>query len=75
MKGNAIPFSLCLRKLLQAKTAQNADEQKSFLTFTFCLPTADCNFTKFQWGNYQLKKVSTFPSMSFVVAPWSSKTR
>lgn len=73
--SNAIPFSLCLKQLLQAKTAQNADEQKSFLTFAVLLAYCRRQLYKISRGNYQLKKASTFPSMSFVVAPWSSKTR
>ena len=75
--GNAIPFFALLETTVTGKNSlkMQTKKQKSFLTFAFCLPADDGNFTKFQRENYQLKKVSTFPSMSFVVAPWLSKTR
>lgn len=73
--GNAIPFFALLETTVTGKNSTKMHTKKSFLTFAFCLPADDGNFTKFQRENYQLKKVSTFPSMSFVVAPWSSKTR
>lgn len=77
MNGNTMPFFALLETTVTGKNSlkMQTKKQKSFLTFTFCLPAADGNFTKFQGENYQLKKVSTFPSMSFVVAPWLSKTR
>ena len=73
--GNAIPFFALLETTVTGKNSTKMHTKKSFLTFAFCLPADDGNFTKFQRENYQLKKVSTFPSMSFVVAPWLSKTR
>ena len=75
MNGNAIPFFALLETTVTGKNSTKMHTKKSFLTFAFCLPADDGNFTKFQRENYQLKKVSTFPSMSFVVAPWLSKTR
>ena len=73
MNGNTMPFFALLETTVTGKNSPKRRRTK--IVFAFCLPADDGNFTKFQRENYQLKKVSTFPSMSFVVAPWSSKTR
>ena len=49
-------FSLCLKQLLQAKTAQKCIQKNRFWLLPFCLPADDCNFTKFQWGTTNSKK-------------------
>ena len=75
--GNAIPFFALLETTVTGKNSpkMHTKKQKSFLTFTILLACCRRQLYKISRGNYQLKKVSTFPSMSFVVAPWSSKTR
>ena len=73
--GNAIPFFALLETTVTGKNSPKMHTKKSFLTFAVLLAYCRRQLYKISRGNYQLKKVSTFPSMSFVVAPWSSKTR
>ena len=77
MNGNTMPFFALLETTVTGKNSlkMQTKKQKSFLTFTILLACCRRQLYKISRGNYQLKKVSAFPSMSFVVAPWSSKTR
>ena len=77
MNGNTMPFFALLETTVTGKNSlkMQTKKQKSFLTFTILLACCRRQLYKISRGNYQLKKVSTFPSMSFVVAPWLSKTR
>ena len=73
--GNAIPFFALLETTVTGKNNPKLHTKKAFLTFAVLLAYCRLQLYKISRGNYQLKKVSAFPSMSFVVAPWSSKTR
>lgn len=76
MNGNTMPFFALLETTVTGKNSPKMHTKKAFLTFAVLLAYCRLQLYKISMGgNYQLKKVSTFPSMSFVVAPWSSKTR
>lgn len=73
--GNTMPFFALLETTVTGKNNPKLHTKKAFLTFAVLLAYCRLQLYKISRGNYQLKKVSAFPSMSFVVAPWSSKTR
>ena len=49
-------FSLCLKQLLQSKAVQNADEQKSFLTFAVLLAYCRLQLYKISMGKLPTQK-------------------
>ena len=75
INGNTMPFFALLETTVTGKNSPKMHTKKAFLTFAVLLAYCRLQLYKISRGNYQLKKVSAFPSMSFVVAPWSSKTR